>query len=85
MWRCTVLSWRRDFSRPVEWTKDGRLVYSAQPELDPIIRLLKETLKHLINHRSVEGFTNQELYHVCAALHLREDELTFEQNKERSL
>ena len=78
-----MLSWRRDFSRPVGWTKDGRLVYLMQPEMNSIIWALNLTLKRLINHRSVEGFTNRELYHVCVALNLRKDELIFEQNKKR--
>lgn len=78
-----MLSWRRDFSRPVEWTKDGRLVYLVQPEKDHIIWALNLTLKRLIKHEGIDGFTNRELYHVCVALHLRKDELTFEQNKER--
>ena len=77
------MNWRRDFSRSVEWTADGRLIYSDVPDLDPILRALRETLKRLINHRSIEEFTNQELYHVCVALYLRKDELTFGQNKER--
>ena len=74
------MSWRRDFNRPVEWTKDGRLVYSDIPDIDPILRALRETLKRLINHRGVEGFTNNELYHVCIAYNLRVKELAFERN-----
>lgn len=69
------MSWRRDFDRPVRWTKDGRLVYVSQPKLDPIIRSLRETLKRLINHRSVDGFTNHELFRVCVAMQLRENEI----------
>jgi len=69
------MHWRRDYSRPVRWTKDGRLIYVSQPKLDPIVRSLRETLKRLINHRTIDGFTNHELYRVCVAIHLREDEI----------
>lgn len=73
----------RDESRPTIWTRDGRLVYVSQPEADYIIWNITLTLKRLINHEGIDGFTNRELYHVCAALRLRKDELIVEQNKER--
>ena len=82
IWKCTMPYWR-DEGRLTVWTRDGRLVYVSQPKKDPIIWALNLTLKRLINHDGVDGFTNRELYHVCAALRLRKDKLIVEQNKER--
>ena len=83
MWRCIVLSWRRDFSRPVKWTDDERLVYADHQERDAILWHLNLTFKRLINHEGIDGFTNHELYRSCVAWLLRKEELTLEQNKER--
>jgi len=65
------MSWRRDFSRPVKWTADGRLVYDDHQERDTILWHIKLTLKRLINHKAVEGFTNQQLALTCKAWALR--------------
>lgn len=68
------MSWRRDFSRPVEWTRCGRLVYADHQERDVILWHIKLTLRRLINHRSIDGFTNQQLAQTCKAWTKREDE-----------
>jgi len=64
-------NWRRDFSRPVKWTTDGRLIYNDYQERDSILWHLRMTLKRLINDRGREGFTNRQLALVCRALELR--------------
>ena len=69
------MQWRRDFSRPVHWTKDGRLVYSAQPKQDPVIRALRESLRHLIDNEPLDAYTTHELYRVCVAMNKRRKEL----------
>lgn len=68
------LNWRRDFSRRVRWTKDGRLIYADYQEKDSIRWNLNMTLKRLINHHGVEGFTNHQLALVCRAIDLRSKE-----------
>jgi len=71
----------RDPDRPTIWTKDGRLVYVKQPKKDPIIWALNLGFKRLINHKSVDDFTNHELYRLCVASQLRLKELEREQNR----
>ena len=75
------MNWRRDFSRPVKWTKDGRLIYDDYQEHDDILWNLRMTLKRLINHRGVEGFTNLQLALVCRALELRSKENEISNNR----
>ena len=69
------MSWRQDLNRPVRWTKDGRLVYDDYQERDAILWHLGLTLKRLINHAGVDGFTNNQLAKYCEAYLLRKEEL----------
>lgn len=66
----------REAGRPVSWTKEGKLVYTDAPLRDPLIITLKEMLSQLINHTHIEGFTNRQLYLVCKAMRIREEEIT---------
>ena len=68
------MSWRRDFSRPVKWTKDGKLVYADIQEKDTILWNIKLTMKRLINHIGIDGFTNRQLAQTCKAWALRSEE-----------
>ena len=75
------MSFLRDPNRPVIWTKVGKLIYADVQERDYILWHLSLTFKRLINHQSVDAFTNDELAHACNAWILRKDELNSEQNK----
>jgi len=68
------MSWRQDLTRPVRWTVDGRLVYADYQEKDSILWHLSITLKRLINHKSIDGFTNEQIAKHCEAYILRKAE-----------
>ena len=68
------MSWRRDFTRPVRWTSDGRLVYDDYQEEDSILWHIGLTLARLINHESIDGFTNEQIAKHCEAYLLRKAE-----------
>ena len=68
------MSWRQDLTRPVKWTKDGRLIYADYQEKDTILWHLGLTLTRLINHESIDGFTNEQLAKHCEAWGLRKEE-----------
>jgi len=43
------MSWRQDMTRPVKWTRDGRLVYDDYKETDPVLIKLKAEFRALID------------------------------------
>lgn len=42
------MSWRQDHTRPVRWTKDGRLVYNDYIEKDPILKGINAEIHELV-------------------------------------
>lgn len=69
------MAYWRDPTRPVKWTKEGKLVYVTLPSQDDLLVNLKARLRNIINNWHDTSVGHKRLRRVIRAITQREKEI----------